>query len=131
MQIMEFRKRICEQNKIKKLFITIIIIVLNFWFHWVFVDACGLSLVVASRQYFSLWTAGFSMQGLLLLQITGSKHTGFSSCSMPAPICSLWDLEHGLNSCWAQALELLCRINLVVFLYRDQNHKKGSKQGVL
>ena len=116
MQIMEFRKRICEQNKIIKLFINIIITVFNFWFHWFFVDACGLSLVVASRHY-SLWTAGFSMQGLLLLQNTGSKHRGFSSCSMPAPICSLWVLEHGLSSCWAQALALLCRINSVFFFF--------------
>ena len=117
MQIMEFRKRICEQNKIIKLFINIIITVFNFWFHWFFVDACGLSLVVASRHYFFLWTAGFSMQGLLLLQSTGSKDRGFSGCSMPAPICSLWDLEHGLSSCWAQALALLCRINSGFFFF--------------
>ena len=32
MQIMEFRKRICEQNKIIKLFINIIITVVNFDF---------------------------------------------------------------------------------------------------
>ena len=38
-----------------------------------------LSLVVASRVYSSLQCAGFSLRWLLLLQSTGSSHTGFSS----------------------------------------------------
>ena len=52
----------------------------NFWLCWVFVAVCGLSLVAASRGYSSLRCTGFSLQWLLLLQSTGSRHTGFSSC---------------------------------------------------
>ena len=47
-----------------------------------------------------LFVAGFSLWWLLLLQSTGSRHTGFSSCG-------LWALEHKLSSCGAQA-QLLC-----------------------
>ena len=51
-----------------------------FWLCWVFVAARGLSLVVASGGYSSLWHLGFSLRWLLLLQSTGSRHAGFSSC---------------------------------------------------
>ena len=44
----------------------------------------GFSLVEASRGYSSSWCAGFSLQWLLLLQSTGSRHTGFSSCGARA-----------------------------------------------
>ena len=43
------------------------------WLRWVFVAACGLSLVAASGGYSSLWCAGFSLRWLLLLQSTGSR----------------------------------------------------------
>ena len=69
-----------------------------FWVRWVFVTACGLSLVVVSRGCSSLWCASFSLWWLLLLRSTGSRHAGFSSCST-------WALEHtGFSSCcsWAQ-----------------------------
>ena len=56
--------------------------------HWVFVAACGLSLVVASGGYFSMRCTGFSLQWLLLLQSTGSRHKGFSNCGMQAQ--QLW-----------------------------------------
>ena len=58
-----------------------------------------LSLVAASRGYSSLWCTGFSLRQLLLLQSTGSRHAGFSSCGM-------WALEHKLRSCgaWPQLL---------------------------
>ena len=94
-------------NKMRlKVFIIIIITAFNFWLHWVFVAAHGLSLVAASRHYSSLWTAGFSMWGLLLLRSTGFRRSGFSSCSMQASICGLQVLEHRFSSCCAQA-ELL------------------------
>ena len=48
--------------------------------HWVFVAARGLSLVVASGGYSSWRCTGFSLQWLLLLQSTGSRRLGFSSC---------------------------------------------------
>ena len=51
-----------------------------FWLHWVFVAARGLFLVAASGGYSSLRCAGFSLQWLLLLRTTGSRHVGSSSC---------------------------------------------------
>ena len=47
-----------------------------FCLHWVFVVVHGLSLVVASRGYSSLWCEGFSLRWLLLLQSTGSRRAG-------------------------------------------------------
>ena len=66
---------------------------------WVFVAVCGLSLVVASGGYSSLWCTDFSLWWLLLLWSTGSRCVGFSSYSLRA-------LEHRLSSCGAQALLL-------------------------
>ena len=63
---------------------------------WVFIAAHGLSLAVAKGSYSSLSRAGFSSQCFLLLQSTGSRHTGFSSCGP-------WALELGISSCEAQA----------------------------
>ena len=54
-----------------------------FWLRWVFVAACGLSLV-ASGGYSSLRCAGFSLRWLLLLQSMGSRCVGFSSCGTRA-----------------------------------------------
>ena len=42
---------------------------------------CRLCLVVVSRGYFSLWCTGFSLQKLLFLRGTDSRHRFFSSCS--------------------------------------------------
>ena len=67
------------------------------WLCWVFVVARGLSLVVASGGYSSLWCAGFSLRWLLLLWSTGSRCTDFSSFG-------LWALERSLSSCGARAL---------------------------
>ena len=55
-----------------------------FWLCWVFVAVRGLSLVAVSGSYSSLQCMGFSLQWLLLLQSTGSRHTGFSSCGTRA-----------------------------------------------
>ena len=55
-----------------------------FWLRWVFIAACRLSLVVASGGYSLLWCAGLSLWWLLLLQSTGFRRAGFSSCSMRA-----------------------------------------------
>ena len=46
------------------------------WLRWVFIAAHGLSLVVVSGGYSSLRCTGFSLQWLLLLQSTGSRHAG-------------------------------------------------------
>ena len=48
-----------------------------FWLRWVFVAVCGLSLVVASGDYSSLWCTGFSLRWLPLLRSTGSRCAGF------------------------------------------------------
>ena len=68
----------------------------NFWLCWVFVAACRLSLVAAGGGYSSLQCAGFSLRWLLLLQSTGSRRAGFSSCGS-------WALEHRLSSCGSRA----------------------------
>ena len=57
------------------------ILFIYFWLHQVFIAARRLSLAVASGGYSSLWCAGFSLRWLLLLQSTGSRLVGFSSCS--------------------------------------------------
>ena len=49
-----------------------------------------------SQGYSSLWCAGFSLRWLLLLQSTGSRHMGFSSCGSRA-------LERRLSSCGSRA----------------------------
>ena len=63
---------------------------------WIFVAAHGLSLVAVSGGYSSLRCVGFSLRWLLLLQSTGSRCMGFSSCGSQA-------LEHRLSSCGARA----------------------------
>ena len=52
-------------------FLNFINLLIYFWLRWVFVAARGLSLVVASGGYSSLWCAGFSLQWLLLLRRHG------------------------------------------------------------
>ena len=73
-----------------------------FWLLWVFVAARGLSLVVASGSYSLLRCPGFSLRWLLLLQSTGSRHAGFSSCDQRA-------LERRLSCCGTRA-SLPCRM---------------------
>ena len=55
-----------------------------FWLRWVFIAACGLSLVVARGGYSSLLCTGFSFQWLLLLWSTGSRCEVLNSCGMRA-----------------------------------------------
>ena len=61
-------------------FFNLFILFIYFWLHWVLVAARGLSLVVVSGGYSSLWCTGFSLWWLLLLRSMGSRHAGFSSC---------------------------------------------------
>ena len=51
---------------------------------WVFVAACGLSLVAESGGYSSSRGVGFSLRWLLLLRSMGSRHADFSSCGSKA-----------------------------------------------
>ena len=62
-----------------------------FWLHWVFVAARRLSLVVRS--------GGFSLRWLLLLQSTGSRRAGFSSCGT-------WAQQFWLSGSRVQAPQL-------------------------
>ena len=73
-----------------KIFYLCVCLFIYLWLHWVFVAARGLSLVVASRGYSSLWCAGFSLWS------TGSRCTGFSSCGSGA-------LGRRLSSCGTRA----------------------------
>ena len=72
-----------------------------FWLCWVFIAACGLSLVAASGGYSSLWCMGFSFWWLLLLWSTGSRHMGFSSCGT-------WAQQLWLTGSRVQAQQLWC-----------------------
>ena len=66
------------------------------WLRWVFVAACRLSLVAASRGYSLLRCTGFSLRWPLPLQSTDSWCVGFSYCVSQG-------LEHRLSSCGAWA----------------------------
>ena len=68
---------------------------------WVFVAVRRLSLVAVSRGYSSLQCAGFSLQWLLLLWITGSRCAGFSSCGT-------WAQQLWLAGSRVQAQQLWC-----------------------
>ena len=76
--------------------INLFVLFIYFWLCWVFVAAHGLSLVAASGGYSSLQCTGFSLRWLLLLQSTGSRACGLSSCGS-------WALERRLSSCGARA----------------------------
>ena len=65
-------------------FFNLFILFIYFWLCWVFVAGRGLSLVAVSGGYSPLRCTGFSLRWLLLLQSTGSRHVGFSSCGMRA-----------------------------------------------
>ena len=78
------------------------------WLCQVIVAERRLSLVAASGGCSSLWCTGFSLRCLLLFQNTGSRGTGFSSCSTPAQ-----QLQHaGPRACRLQ--QLLCVGSVVV-----------------
>ena len=65
-------------SSLKKCVFTLLAHVFFFliWLCWIFVAACGLSLVVASRGYSSLRCACFSLRRLPLLRSPGSRCAG-------------------------------------------------------
>ena len=72
---------------------------LNYLFIYLFLAMLGLHcfvrlfLVVMSRDYSLFWCVGFSLWWLLLLQSTGSRHTGFSNCGIWAQLFrGTWNL---------------------------------------
>ena len=81
-----------------------------FWLCWVCV-VCGLSLVVVSVHYSSLWCGGFSLWWLILLWSMGSKCAGFISCGSRA-------LECRLSSC---GTPVSCSVACGIFPYQGSN----------
>ena len=77
----------------RSLKINLFILFIYFWLCWVFIVVHGLSLVAVSRGYSLLQCVGFSLQWLLLLRSTGSRHAGFSSCGTQASVV----VAHGLS----------------------------------
>ena len=78
-------------------------ILFYFWLCWVFVAARRLSLVVASGGYSSLRCMGFSLQWLLLLRSTGSRHVSSVVVARELSSCSSRALGRRLSSCGAWA----------------------------
>ena len=61
-------------------------------YDWIFVAACRLSLVAASRSYSSLRCMGFSLRWLLLLQSMGSRASGLQYLNLTG-LVALWHVE--------------------------------------
>ena len=80
---------------------------IHFWLRCIFVTARGHSLVAVSRGYCSLWCTCPSLQWLLLLWSTGSRHTGSVVVARGLSSCGSQTLEHRLSSCGSRA-QLLC-----------------------
>ena len=83
--------------------IHLFILFIYFWPRWVFVAARGLSLAVVSGGSSSWRYVGFSLQCLLFLQSTGSRHAGSEVVALRLSSCGSWALERRLNSCGARA----------------------------
>ena len=83
-----------------------IYLLIYLWLYWVFVVACGLSLVVASGGYSSLWCTGFSLQWLLLLQSMASRHAGSVIVALRLLIAGSVVVAHGLSCSAACAIFL-------------------------
>ena len=114
---------ICQENRQISLKITFLknlfYLFIYFWLHWVFVAVHGLSLAVASGGCSLLRCAGFSLWWLLLLQNTGSRCTGFSSCGMRASVV----VARGLQSAGSVVVVhgLSCSAACGIFLDQDSN----------
>ena len=83
------------------LFVFYVCFALHFYFIifclcWVFMAACGLSLVAMSEGCFSLQHRGFSLWWLHLLQSTGSRVV---PCGLSCPTACRIFLDPGLNKC--------------------------------
>ena len=81
-----------------------------FWLHWVFVAACGLSLVGASGGYSSLQCPGFSLTWFLFLRSTGSRCTGFRSCGAQAQQLRLVGSRAQAQQLWRTGLIALWHV---------------------
>ena len=87
-------------------------LLIDFWFCWVFVVVCEVSLVVASGAYSLVVVCGlFLVVGSLCCGARALGCVGFSSCSLQG-------LEWGLSSC---ANGLSCPVACEVFLNQGSN----------
>ena len=97
----------------------IFFLIFIFWLCCIFTALWVLSLVMVSGGRSSLHWVGFPLRWLLLLQRTGSRCMGFSSCSMRGSVgaqsCSSRALERGLSNCGTW---LSC--SAVYGIFRDQ-----------
>ena len=64
-----------------------------FWLHWIFIAACGLSLVLVSRNYSLVVGHGISSSGSFsCCRARSLKHVSFSSCGFWAQLpCGTWN----------------------------------------
>ena len=76
-KLLAAKAQVCDLSYSRWMYLpkTSFFFLIYFWLHWVFVAACGLSLVAASGGYSSLRCTGFSLRWLLLLWSTGSRRT--------------------------------------------------------
>ena len=74
-----------------------------YWLRWLFIAACGLSLLAASGGYSSLRCAGFSYCGgfCCRAQAIGAQASVVVACGLSS--CGSQALEHRLSSCGARA----------------------------
>ena len=101
------------------LFYKFIYLFIYFWLRWIFVAAHGLSLVVVSRGYSSLWCMSFSLRWLLLLKSTGSRHAGFSSCGLRASVV----VARGLWSSGSEVVAQGLSCSMACEIFPDQGSK--------
>ena len=94
-------RELLKKNLSTLFFLIDLFIFIYLWLRWVFVAACGLSLVAVSGGYSSLWCVHFSLRWLLLLWSMGSRRAGSVaaahglSCSAA---CGIF-LDQGSNPC--------------------------------
>ena len=88
---------------LKKIYLFIYLFIFYFWLHWVFVAACGLSLVAASGGYCWLPCADFSLRWFLFCgaQALGARASGVVALGLSSHGSRA--LERRLSSCGTQA----------------------------
>ena len=79
----------------------ILILIIYFWLHWVFVAARGLSLVAASRGYSSLRGLLIAVASRCRAWVLGTWASVVVTHGLSS--CGLWALERRLTYCGAQA----------------------------
>ena len=91
--------------------------IFSFFIIYLFFDCAGLSLLHAGFLWLQrvgailqLWYTGFSLQRFLLLQSTGSRCTGFSSCGVWAQQWQLMGSRAWVQQSWCTGLVALWHV---------------------